>query len=283
MVSVSSFCRTLLWYYAVGITFASRDSTTLMTLFKALILSRLDYFSQLWSPHLISHIIQIEKHSFTKFITGMCDCSYSDRLSLLRLYSLQRRRERYCIIYVWKIIEDLVPNFSKSVVCTHLINNDIVDNFQSAYKTGHSCETALLRVYNDIVTTIGRGNGAMLVLLDLSAAFDTIDHDNLFFILEKYVGICGNALKLIKSSFSNRTQRIQIDNVLSDFANIICGVPQGSVLGPLKFCLYLLPLSAILRYHNIGYHVYADDTQLYVSFKCKQPLEAFFEIKQLSC
>ena len=83
----------------------------------------------------------------------------------------------------------------------------------------------------------------------------------------KNVGICGNALKLIKSYFSSRTQRVQIDNVLSDFANIICGVPQGSVLEPLKFCLYLLPLSAILRYHNIGYHVYADDTQLYVSFK----------------
>ena len=127
-------------------------------------------------------------------------------------------------------------------------------------------------MYNDIVTTIGRGNGALLVLLDLSAAFDTIDHDNLFCILEKYVGICGNALKLIKSYFSNRTQRVQNDNVLSDFANIICGVPQGSVLGPLKLCLHLLSLSAILRYHNIVYH--ADDTQLYVSFKCKQPLEA---------
>ena len=129
-------------------------------------------------------------------------------------------------------------------------------------------------MYNDIVTTIGRGNGAMLVLLDLSAAFDTIDHDNLFCILEKYVGICGKALKLIKSYFSNRTQRVQIDDVLSDFANIICGVPQGSVLGPLTFCLYLLPMSAILKYHKIGHHVYADDTQLYISFKCKQPLEA---------
>ena len=72
----------------------------------------------------------------------------------------------------------------------------------------------------------------MLVLLYLSAAFDTIDHDNLFCILEKYVGICGNALKLIKSYFSNRTQLVHIDDVLSDFANIICGVPQGSVLGP---------------------------------------------------
>ena len=65
---------------------------------------------------------------------------------------------------------------------------------------------------------------------------------------------------------------------MSDFANIICGVPQGSVLGPLKFCLYLLPLSTILRYHNIGYHVYADDTQLYVSFKCKQPFEAISKL-----
>ena len=81
-------------------------------------------------------------------------------------------------------------------------------------------------MYNDIVTTIGRGNGDMLVLLDLSAAFDTIDHDNLFCIIEKYVGIRGNALKLIKSYFSNRTQRVQIDDVLSDFANIIGGVPQ---------------------------------------------------------
>ena len=89
---------------------------------------------------------------------------------------------------------------SKKIIATqihdHLINKDIVVNFQSAYKAGHSCETAMLRVYNDIVTTICRGNSAMLVLLDLSADFDTIDHDNLFCILEKYVGICGNALKL---------------------------------------------------------------------------------------
>ena len=169
--------------------------------------------------------------------------------------------------FISKIIEKAIA----TQIHDHLINNDIVDKFQSAYKAGHSCETALLRVYNDIVTTIGRGNGAMLVLLNLSAAFDIIDQDNIFCILEKYVGICGNALKLY-IYFSHRTQRVQIDVVLSDFANIICGVPQGPVLGPLKFCLYLLPMSAILKYHKIGYHVYADEIQLYISFKCKQPL-----------
>ena len=166
----------------------------------------------------------------------------------------------------------------KLLLPKYRVNNNNVDNFQSAYKAGYSCETALLRVYANIVTTTGRANGTMLVLLEVSTAFE---HDTLFCIHEKYGGIRGNALKLIKSSFSNRTQRVQIDNVLSEFTNIICGVSQCSVLGPLKLCLYLLPLSTILMYHKIGYHVYADNTHLYnISYTCKQSLEA---ISKLNC
>ena len=105
----------------------------------------------------------------------------------------------------------------------HILDNNIVDSFQSAYSADHSCETALLRVYNDIVTTVVKGNRSFLVLLDLSAAFDTIDHDNLFYILEKYVGIGGSALRLIRSYFSDHTQRVQINGILSDFASLLCG------------------------------------------------------------
>ena len=86
----------------------------------------------------------------------------------------------------------------EKVISIHILDNNIVDSFQSAYRAGHSCETALLRVYNDIVTTVGKGNGSFLVLLDLSAALYTIDHDNLFYILEKYIGIGGSALRFIR-------------------------------------------------------------------------------------
>ena len=95
---------------------------------------------------------------------------------------------------------------------------------------------------------------------------------------KRFVGICGSALRLIRSYFSNRTQRVQIDGILSDLASLLCGLPQGSVLGPMKFCLYLLPLGAILRHYNIGYHIYADDTQLYILFKCKDPLESLTKL-----
>ena len=87
----------------------------MMTLFKSLVLSRLDYGSQLWSPTKIHQIIMIEKiqKAFTKHIKGFSSFSYQERLSNLKIYSLQRRREIYIIIYVWKILENLVPNLVK--------------------------------------------------------------------------------------------------------------------------------------------------------------------------
>ena len=101
-------------------TFNTRETITMMTLFKSLVLSRLDYASQLWSPHLLKSIYLIEKvqRSFTEHITGIKNKPYDERLKLLNLYSVQRRRDRYQIIYLWKIIEGLVPNLSTPITCT---------------------------------------------------------------------------------------------------------------------------------------------------------------------
>ena len=111
--------------------------------------------------------------------------------------------------FLSKVIEKVIA----SRIISHIENNAIIDKFQSAYKCGHSTETALLRVYSDIVTTIGKGNGSFLVLLDLSAAFDTIDHSNLFDILEKYVGITGDALQLTKH-ISLTVHRVRVLSLL---------------------------------------------------------------------
>ena len=132
-------------------------------------------------------------------------------------------------LFLSKVIEKAIA----IQIHDHLSKTGIIDSFQSAYKADHSCEIALLGIFNDIASTIGKGNGNLLVLLDLSAAFDTIDYLILFDILNMYIGFDGNALKLIKPYFSDRTQRAQIGGILSEFASIVFGVPQGSVLGPL--------------------------------------------------
>ncbi len=93
-------------------TFASRDGQCLKTLWKSLVLPRLEYCCQLWSPHKIQEITTLEaiQRAFTARIQEVHHLNYWERLSELKLYSLQRRRERYCILYVWKILEDRVPN-----------------------------------------------------------------------------------------------------------------------------------------------------------------------------
>jgi hypothetical protein len=106
----------------------------------------------------------------------------------------------------------------------------------------------------------------MLVLLDLSAAFDTVDLDILLSRLENRFGITGTALSWLMSYLNFRKQCVLVNKTKSNQATLSCGVPQGSVLGPLLFSLYTAPLSDIINEFDISYHLYADDTQLYLSF-----------------
>ena len=135
---------------------------------------------------------------------------------------------------------------------------------QSAYRKRHNTETALMRVVNDIHQAIDNKCEAVLVLLDLSAAFDTIDHAILLDRLRDRYGFSGTVLRWIESYLKDRPQCIALDKILSRPRCLSCCVPQWSVLGPLLFSLYIAPLEDIISAHGLDAMMYADDTQLYI-------------------
>ena len=145
----------------------------------------------------------------------------------------------------------------------HLLSSEKVEVHQSAYKPGHSTETALLKVFNDIALQLDRSNVMLLAMIDLSAAFDTICHTKLARLLEEEYGITGSALSWYKSYFSNRTHFCKIGSFRSANHELTIGCPQGSVMGPIAYNLYTAPLERILKRHGVKYHKYADDLQVY--------------------
>ena len=166
----------------------------------------------------------------------------------------------------------------------HMQANDLDDLFQSAYKNKHSTETALLMVKNDIEQALDDNNAVFLVMLDLSAAFDTIDHDILMQRLEHGFGIKGTALNWFHSYITGRHFRISVGGNMSEEFILVCGVPQGSVIGPRVFTMYSQYVSSIIRRHGLNYHIYADDVQIYMSFDPNVPGDAACAIfKITSC
>jgi hypothetical protein len=163
-----------------------------------------------------------------------------------------------------KFLAKTVERACSSQIQNYLSDNNLYGKMQSAYRANHSTESALLRVYNDLLLAADKGQEAILVLLDYSAAFDTINHEVFFQRLSNRYGISGLALDWFKTYFSDRSQTVVIDGKKSSLHVPEEGVPQGSVIGPLSFTLYSSPLEDIIDAHGIGKMLYADDTQVYV-------------------
>ena len=165
------------------------------------------------------------------------------------------------ICFIAKILEKLVL----SQVSPYLNSHNLYNTCQSAYRPGHSTETALLKVVDDLFISLNKGNISVLALLDFSSAIDPIDHPILVHHLHTDFGFNDAVLQWFSSYLTDRTQYVSLSNHCSAFAPIHSGVPQGSVLGPILFAMYIKPLSAIIDSHSIIHHSFADDLQLQMS------------------
>ena len=180
------------------------------------------------------------------------------------------------LTFMSKVVERLVCR----QLVAYLNHHNLFPALQSAYRRYHSTETSVLKLVCDALLAADRGEVTLIGFLDLSAAFDTVDHNILLDRLYESFGIRGQVLDWIRSFVSGRVQSVNFAEGQSNRSSIPCGVPQGSVLGPLLFILYAADVIPLAQHHGFQVYSYADDTQLYFHDKtvsCERRLSCFSE------
>ena len=165
-----------------------------------------------------------------------------------------------------KILESFITDQIKN----HMETNNLFTKCQHGFRQHRSCVTQLLEVLNDFTKLIEMKDNIDVIYLDFSKAFDTVPHMRLINKLKAY-GIEGNLIKWITNFLSDRKQRVKVNSSYSDYAPVISGIPQGSILGPILFVIYINDLPEIIEN---SCKIFADDTKLYASPKNKITLQS---------
>ena len=157
----------------------------------------------------------------------------------------------------------------------HITSNNLLDPFQSAYRSAHSTETALLKVQNDILEYLDKGYYTALVMIDVSAAFDVVNHEQLLNCFRSRFNLDGNVLNWIESYLKNRTFCVSIGSTLSKEMPLERGFPQGAMLAGLFYSMYSTTLGDISdRHPSVDRHSYADDNGRYIAFRIQNKVSA---------
>ena len=214
----------------------------------------------------ITNIINLSLH------TG----SFADQWKCALVHPLLKKLGLDLIFQSFRPVSNLqyIPKLTEKAVFSqtheHMFVNEIYPDLQSSYRQHHSTETALLKVMNDVLLKMNSQLVTFLVLLNLSAAFDTVVHNILLERLRRDVGIRGKVLDWFSSYLSIRSPQVSIDGSLSRQFPLGCGVPQGSCLGPLLFVIYTSSLFKVTERHLPQVHCFAGDTQLILSYRADE-------------
>ena len=211
------------------------------------------------------------------FVAGICNASHQDgRLPVGQRHAVVTPRLKGLMLTPQMIrTTDRSPTSLSNqrvvdrLVCHQLVPfldaNDLLPKLQSAYRKHHYTEAAVLKVISDALLATDRGEVTLLCLLDLSAAFDTVDH---------YILNCRQRSAFMAQYchgfhlfLKDRTQTVTLAGSRSNTSDVKCGVPQGSTLGPVLFLLYTAEVTAIAHRHSVDVHSYADNTQLHIQRK----------------
>lgn len=218
-------------------------------------------FLKIVLPYVVSSITHIFNHCLTTSafpklwkigkITPVAKISYAKSPNDYRPVSI--------LSVLSKVFESLLSN----QLTGYLNNNMLLSPLQSGFRAGHSCSTAAMKVMDDVREQLDKGNMSIMCFLDFSKAFDMVNHHILCQKLKYYYGLSDSALLLIINYLTDRSQKVVVGDSESSLKSVTSGVPQGSVLGPLLFSVFINDVFQVCS--NCNMHAYADDIQLYIS------------------
>ena len=235
----------------------------------------------LLTPYLIKNHLDVLLPHFVNLVnlslsTSSCDgIKEAHIVPILKSINLDKEMfNNFRPVSLLSFISKLTERVVHMRINSHLDSNSLNNNSQYGYKKHHGCDTMILKLIDDIFVAVDKKFGVVMLIIDLSAAFDTVDHRLLLNMLQFKYRITGSALAWLKSFLTGRLQRVKIGNSLSDPLLVLFGVAQGSILGPLLFNLYCSSINEVFKSCGFDCMGYADDNLGFRLFSARSSLSA---------